>query len=121
MNIESSPAAAIRSEEFWRDPDVRWLAEISDSAGKEYLNREHFEALICWLQLPALVEISKGPSPFSEAANEIATIAVILARAAESAGYDLRLFLDLLRTETTKDKSDLSAKSSSTLPEPHTV
>jgi hypothetical protein len=121
MNIESSLAAAIRSEEFWQDPDVRWLAGISGSAGKEYLNREQFEALICWLQLPALIEISKGPAPFSEAANEIAKTAVSLTRAAESTRYDLRLFLDLLRTETTNDKSDLSAKSTTTLPEPYIV
>jgi hypothetical protein len=119
--MESSLAVAIRSEEFWHDPDVRWVAGISDSAGKEYLNREQFEALICWLQLPALVEISKGPAPFSQAVNEIAATAVIVTRAAESTGYDLRLFLNLLRTKTTKDKSDPGTKSPTTLPEPSTV
>ena len=121
MNTESSPEAAIRSEEFWHDPDVHWLAGISDSAGKEYLNREQFEALICWLQLPALIEIGKGPAPFSEAADVVAVTAVGVTRAAKAAGYDLRLFLDLLRTETTTDKSDPGAKSLSTPPEPYTV
>lgn len=121
MNTASSPEAAIRSEEFWDDPDVRWLAGINSSAGKEYLHQEEFEALICWLQLPALVAIAKGPAPVSEAANEIAAKVVMLTRAAKSSGYDLRLFLNLLRTETTKDKSDISADSSITLREPNAV
>jgi hypothetical protein len=121
MNTESSPEAAIRSEEFWHDPDVRWLAGINSSAGKEYLHQEEFEALICWLQLPALVAIAPRPAPFSEAANEIAATAVVLTRAAENAGYDLRIFLNLLRTETAKDKSDISADGSTTLREPNTV
>jgi hypothetical protein len=120
-NTESSPESAIRSEEFWHDPDVRWLAGINSSAGKEYLHQEEFEALICLLQLPALVEISKGPTSVSEAANEISATALLLTRAARSAGYDLRLFLNLLRTETTNDKPGLSAKSSTILPEHHTV
>ena len=121
MNTESSPEAVIRSKEFWHDPDVHWLAGISDSAGKEYLNREQFEALICWLQLPALIEIAKGPAPFSEAAGGVAATAVGVTRAAKAAGYDLRLFLDLLRTETTTDKSEPGTKSFSTPPEPYTV
>ncbi len=121
MNTESSPEVAIRSEEFWHDPDVRWLAGINTSGGKDYLHKEELEALICWLQLPALVEISRGPAPVSEAANEIAATAVVLTRAAENAGYDLRLFLDLLAAETTEDKSDISADSSTTLREPNTV
>jgi hypothetical protein len=121
INIESSLATAIRSEEFWHDPDVHWLAGISDRAGKEYLHREQFEALVCWLQLPALVAILTGPAPFSEAANEVAKSVVSLCRVAERARYDLRLFLDLLRTETPEDKSDLSTKARKTLPEPSTV
>jgi glycosidase len=121
MDTESFPEAAIRSEEFWRDPDVHWLAGINSSAGKEYLHQEEFEALICWLQLPALVAIAQSPSPASEAANEIAATAVVLTRAAERAGYDLRLFLDLLGTETSNDKSGLSAKPSTTLPEHYRV
>jgi hypothetical protein len=121
MNTEPSPETVIRSEEFWDDPDVRWLAGINSSAGKEYLHQEEFEALICWLQLPALVAIAQRPAPFSEVANEIAATAVVLTRAAENAGYDLRLFLDLLPTETTKDKSDISAGSSKTLRESNAV
>jgi hypothetical protein len=121
MNTESSPETAIRSEEFWHDPDVRWLAGINSSAGKEYLHQEEFEALICWLQLPALVAIAQRPAAFSEAANEISATAVVLTRAAKRSGYDLRVFLELLHTENTEDKSDISAKSSTTLPEHHTV
>jgi glycosidase len=121
MNTESSPEAAIRSEEFWHNPDVRWLAGINRSGGKEYLHQEEFEALICWLQLPALVAIAQEPAPVSEAVNEITDTAGRLARAAKSAGYDLRLFLELLNTENTENKSGLKAKSSKPLPEPSTV
>ncbi len=121
MNTESSPEAAIRSAEFWDDPDVRWLAGINSSAGKEYLHQEEFEALICWLQLPALAAAAQAPAPVSQAANEIAASAAVLTRAAENAGYDLRLFLEILLTKATKDKSDISTDSSTTLREPNAV
>jgi len=121
MNVEASPEAAIRSEEFWHDPDVRWLAGINSSGGKDYLHQEEFEALICWLQLPALVAIAQGPGPASEAVNEIAALVLLLTRTAKSAGYDVRLFLNLLRTEPTEGKSGPSSKSTRTLAEPSKV
>ena len=67
------------------------------------------------------IEIGKGPAPFTEAADGVAATAAGVTRAAKAAGYDLRLFLDLLRTETTTDKSDPGTKSFSTPPEPYTL
>ena len=41
---------------FWADPDVRWLACLSDSEGVTYLNKECFEELMWWLQVPRLLK-----------------------------------------------------------------
>ena len=41
----TKPAAApdaIRSESFWADPDVRWLAGVNQSSGVTYFNQERF-------------------------------------------------------------------------------
>ena len=41
----AKPAAApdaIRSESFWADPDVRWLAGVNQSSGITYFNKEQF-------------------------------------------------------------------------------
>jgi glycosidase len=98
MNSESTYLAAIHSEAFWQDPDVRWLAGINENG---YFNKERFEALICWLQLPALIEAAGSPSPL-ETAAEIATIVEEVARAAGSVSYDVKLFLNLVSAKKSK-------------------
>ncbi len=48
----------LRTEEFWKDPDVRWLTGVNLASGIEYMNKERFEELLCWFELPALVGIA---------------------------------------------------------------
>ena len=50
---------AIRNEELWADPDVRWLAGVNLAAGVTYFNKQQFEELLTWLQLPMLIEIAQ--------------------------------------------------------------
>ena len=44
-----------RATRFWSDPDVRWLAGVSAANGREFLRKESFEELVCWLGLPTLL------------------------------------------------------------------
>ena len=88
---------AIQSEVFWADPDVRWLAGVNQSADDTYFNKEQFEELLTWMQLPALMEIAQIGSGEQES-HKLARIAevektVAAAReAAEVAGYNLEKY-----------------------------
>jgi len=77
------------TEPFWADPDVRWLAGVNDSSGTTYFNKEAFEELLLWLQLPRLLELATKPGPTAETES---TVTSVSARA-KAAGYDLQLFL----------------------------
>jgi len=91
-HLAGQPDAA-RSRAFFADPDVRWLAGVNVSSGVTYFNKEQFEELLTWLQLPALLEIAAEPSA------QIAGIAAIEAsvaaarEAAQAAGYELDAYL----------------------------
>jgi glycosidase len=87
-------AASVRSKTFWADPDVRWLAGVNTSAGITYINREQFEELLAWLQLPALIDIAQQQQ--SGQANSIAELEATFAAACEAAhaaGYRLDAYL----------------------------
>ena len=49
---------ALRTEGFWADPEVRWLAGVNESDDVQYVNKESFEQLLCFLALPSLLGIS---------------------------------------------------------------
>ncbi len=57
------PSNVLASEKFWRDPDVRWLAGVNRSEGTEYLNQECFEELLCWIEVPALLQAAASSQP----------------------------------------------------------
>jgi glycosidase len=102
VNTQASLSAAIRSEDFWRDPDVRWLTGINNPVeNEEYFNQERFETLVCWLQLPALIEAAEDRLLHTTTANDATVVATNLIRAARTASYHLRRFLDLLSTGNT--------------------
>ena len=102
----TKPAAApdaIRSQSFWADPDVRWLAGVNQSSGVTYFNKERFEELLSWLQLPTLIDLARTASgdpltaPLQPAQlHTLAKVeaAVAAARtAAEASGYNLDVYL----------------------------
>jgi hypothetical protein len=85
---------AIHSAALWADPDVRWLAGVNVSDGVTWFNKEQFEELLAWLQLPALVEIAAA-SPV-EQESVIAKVEEVVAAARETtdlAGYNLEKYL----------------------------
>ncbi len=99
MNLHGTCAAAVRSEAFWNDGDVRWLTGVHGAVEEpEYFEQEGFEAFVCWLQLPALIAGGEGAVVHTKAAHDVTAIAANLAYAAKVAGYEVRRFLDVLHT-----------------------
>ena len=92
------PLAAVHTEAFWADPDVRWLTGLHENSGKQYFNREQFEELLCWLQLPALLAHAPVEPPLRPIEHS--------ARAAAKAGYSLESFLVLVRAEPPHEEAD---------------
>ena len=72
------------AEHFWSDPDVRWLAGVNQSEGNTWFNKEAFEQLVLWLQLPTLLK----PTTIDPNAAITTTF-----KAAEVAGYNVEKFL----------------------------
>jgi hypothetical protein len=92
-------SASIETKEFWSNPDVRWLTSVNESNGKTYFNKELFEELLSWLQLPALLEIAQQNSGESRSINEVEAVVSKTCRAAEVAGYNVETYLSLLKDE----------------------
>ena len=85
-------ATAFGSAAFWQQGDVRWLAGINHSGGVQYMNKEQFEELACWLQLPSLVSAAGGAAVSLEAVEQTVTRALSVA---DQAGYNVDRFLEL--------------------------
>jgi glycosidase len=96
-------ASVIRTRGLWEDPDVRWLAGVNTSSGITYFNREQFEELLAWLELPQLISIAQQPAPTraqSVAALEASFAAIC--EAAHAAGYRLDIFLAPIKPQPPK-------------------
>jgi glycosidase len=95
VGVEASVLAAVATEAFWNDPDVRWLTGAhADGEGVEYFAQERFEAFVCWLQLPGLIAGIENAELPTKAANGVTAIAANLAYAAKVAGYKLKPFVE---------------------------
>jgi hypothetical protein len=106
-HTNTSPTAT-RSEQFWSDPDVRWLAGVNESSGITYFNKEGFEELLGWLQLPALINLAQQ-SPVSPDSIKTLEAAVLEScKSAQTAGYNLDLYLqpEQLKVAATQVASD---------------
>ncbi|HZD47982.1 MAG TPA: hypothetical protein VE178_04485, partial [Silvibacterium sp.] len=100
--LADTPSASIETEEFWADSDVRWLAGVNESSGKTYFNKELFEEMLCWVQLPALIEIARQSAGQAKSIEELETAISRACHAATRAGYDLDVYLKLLSGEEEK-------------------
>jgi glycosidase len=94
-----TPSATIATKEFWDDPDVRWLAGVNESNGKTYFNKELFEELVSWLQLPALMKIAQQDTGETQSIEELETAISQACKVAKNAAYDLDVYLKLLGNE----------------------
>ena len=104
------PLAAVRTEEFWTDPDVRWLTGLHEHDGSTYFNREQFDEVLCWLHLPSLLADVTGALSSAEVEHA--------AKAAAKAGYTLETFLVLVRSEPAQEEADLVADAVEAIPMP---
>jgi glycosidase len=101
--------AELQSQEFWADPDLRWLAGVGEYSGQTYVNKEQFEELIAWLQLPALIEIAQLPSPW-EGFRDVELAVKAIDEAAQKAGYDLQTYLSPQNTTANEKPAMTGAK-----------
>ncbi|HTD56268.1 MAG TPA: alpha-amylase family glycosyl hydrolase [Silvibacterium sp.] len=98
-----TPTATIDTREFWSDPDVRWLAGVNESGRKTYFNKELFEEMLCWIQIPALLEIAEQPGERQSALHKLEAVISHASQAAARAGYDLDAYLKLLHPEAEEE------------------
>jgi hypothetical protein len=105
--VRSDDAAA----QFWDDADVRWLTGLHDADGASYFDKERYEELMWWLQLPTLlsaaaeVEAARATLEAVEAGLEDAF------SEAEDAGYKLNT---LLGREALREEEDAERKATPT-------
>jgi glycosidase len=56
--------STLHSSTLWNQPDVRWLTGVNLSDGNTWFNKEQFEALVVWREIPALLEATTSqPEP----------------------------------------------------------
>ena len=85
----------IQSAALFHNPDARWLAGVHDSGGTTYFNREQFEELTTWLQLPALLDLASVTDE-SVRATSVAALETAIATAhatSRASGYRLADYL----------------------------
>lgn len=57
------PEQILALEDFWTDPDVRWLTGVNSAGGIEYVNQELLEEMLFWVQLPQLLRSTLSSTP----------------------------------------------------------
>jgi hypothetical protein len=85
----------IDSEAFWADSDVRWLTGVNEASGTTYFNKEQFEELLSWIQLPALLEAARHDAVKLSSINEIEQAVSRACSVAEEARYRLDEYIDI--------------------------
>jgi glycosidase len=92
--LQDDPAITPASEAFWADPDVRWLTGIHQYQDKTYIVGESLEALLAWLQLPALLTASETATPGPKQLSALEASTTKILDSVRTAGYELNAFLD---------------------------
>jgi glycosidase len=92
----------VLTKEFWKDPDVRWLAGVNTSAGIEYMNQERFEELLCWFELPTLLGIAASNPLILEVVARATSLPNNLTTLLQRAGFEYQRFLELLSLESSE-------------------
>ena len=93
---EEPSRQVVRTAEFWKDPDVRWLAGVNNAAGIEYMNQELFEELLCWIELPSLLVIAASDRLLLKEVARVTSSNAHLTVLLQRAGFEYQRFLDLL-------------------------
>jgi hypothetical protein len=105
----SQQTANPQAEDLWSNPDVRWLTGLNESSGISYFNKEGFEELLGWLQLPALLQTVSSLGT-ADSIAKLETSVLASCQAAQKAGYRLDLYLNPEPAKTTEDPPPSAAK-----------
>jgi glycosidase len=100
------PKFKVESKEFWADPDVRWLAGVNESEGVAYFNKEQFEELLCWLEIPRLLQIASSSSFDQVQSHAVTSEVADASKRAREAGYRLSAYIG---EEGSKESEDVAA------------
>ncbi len=116
MLLAESAAApvSVRSEAFWAEPDVRWLAGVNTASGITCFNREQFEELLAWLQLPTLIKIAQQDSTQAKAMADLESAFAAACEAAHDAGYRLDDYIAAAKPQPAKPPAPIPAATTST-------
>ena len=79
-SVSGQPAQLPRlltQPEIWQDSDMRWLTGLHEHEGTEYFRKEDFEAILCWLALPALLAIAATTEPTSDTPSASPSLAAL--------------------------------------------
>ena len=91
------------TEAAWKDADVRWLLGVHIADGTEYFNKESFEELAWWAELPAMLQ------PLQDAGTGAISDRVETALAqADAAGYRADPYVDRYVTKPTAAATGVS-------------
>ena len=103
-----TPEETFASRAFWAEPDVRWLTGINESDGITWFNKEQFEEMWGWLQLPELIHIAERKLSAGESTVAVELKIAAAGEFAAEAGFQLDAFLDLwkARTEELEPKTE---------------
>ncbi|WP_353067383.1 alpha-amylase family glycosyl hydrolase [Tunturibacter psychrotolerans] len=91
--LSQTDTSPTKSEQFWSDPDVRWLTGINESSGVTYFNKEGFEELLGWLQLPALINLAQQSPINLDSIKTLEAAVLESCKSAQTAGYNLDRYL----------------------------
>jgi hypothetical protein len=75
------------------------LTEVNEAGGFTYFNKERFEELLGWLQVPALMEIAQEKTGATGALREVERGVESACEMAREAGYQLQRYLKAGRVE----------------------
>ena len=90
--MEPASESPNQSGSFWADPDVRWLLAVNEARGILYFNKECFEELSWWLELPELVKNCDEQPSNADALMKIEQRPKLASNVAQQAGYEVRKY-----------------------------
>jgi hypothetical protein len=93
---KKDPLQIFRTENFWQDADVRWLAGVNTASGVEYINLERFEELLCWFELPTLLGLSAHLRIRLEDVASVTSTTMDLVALLQQSHFEYQKFLDLI-------------------------
>jgi len=109
----TTPEQTFASPAFWAEPDVRWLCGVNESDGVTWFNKEQFEEMWGWLQLPELVAIAERKLSAGDSNVSVELKIAAAGEFAAEAGFQLDAFLTLWKARTAEPEVAIPAVSGS--------